>query len=52
MSDQIGRYKSDLGAFSQLLLVNLHGEGAMEIIERGDGFIDSPGSSYVAVIEK
>ena len=40
MSDQIARYKADRDAFGHMLLDYLNGEETMEIIERGDGFID------------
>jgi SAM-dependent methyltransferase len=40
MSDLIATYKADRDAFGHMLLDYLNGEEAMEIIERGDGFID------------
>jgi SAM-dependent methyltransferase len=40
MSDLIAAYKKDRDAFGHMLLDHLNGEDALEIIERGDGFID------------
>jgi len=40
MSDLIATFKADRDAFGHMLLDYLNGEEAMEIIERGDGFID------------
>jgi SAM-dependent methyltransferase len=40
MSDLIAAYKKDRDAFGHMLLDYLNGEEALEIIERGDGFID------------
>ena len=40
MSDLIDAYKKDRDAFGHMLLDYLNGEEALEIIERGDGYID------------
>ena len=40
MSDLIAAYKKDRDAFGHMLLDHLNGEEALEIIERGDGYID------------
>jgi len=40
MSDLIAAYKKDRDAFGHMLLDYLDSKDALEIIERGDGFID------------
>ncbi len=47
MSEQIALYKKDRDAFGHMLMDFHQGKEAVEIIERGDGFIDA--SDHVAM---